>query len=116
MRKAKAHLRELNWHVRDVSSSRPYDFECSRGDEKLAVEVKGTTSVGQHIVLTRNEVAAHRSRHPNTALIVVHSINLDRDPGPKAKGGTLRMFTPWKVEDEQLRPLAYQYRVPPDLE
>jgi hypothetical protein len=116
MQMAKACLLALNWRVRDVSSSKPYDFECRRGEETLAVEVKGTTSAGEQIVLTRNEVAAHQSLHPNTALIVVHSISLQRDPRPKAEGGVLRMLTPWKADDQDLRALAYQYRIPPDTE
>ena len=113
MRLAKAHLQSLHWRVRDVSSSRPYHFECTRGSDEMIVEVKGTTSTGEQIVVTKNEVAAHRAHHPNNALIVVHSIDLQRLlPGdPKADGGTLIMFSPWEILYSQLRPLAFQYIV-----
>ena len=78
----------------------------------MIVEVKGTTSIGDQIVITRNEVAAHRARHPNNALIVVHSINLMRHPeNPKADGGELLMLSPWNIQEDELRPLAFQYSV-----
>ena len=113
MSMAKAHLQSLHWRVRDVSSTKPYDFECTRGSEEMIVEVKGTTSSGEQIVVTRNEVAAHRARHPNNALIIVHSIDLQRllPENPKADGGILLMLSPWEVREEDLRPLAFQCAV-----
>jgi Domain of unknown function (DUF3883) len=110
MRLAKEHLERLQWRVRNVSSTRPYDFNCKRGSEDLIVEVKGTTSVGEQIVLTRNEVAVHRARYPNNALIIVHSINLKRAPDyPSVEGGEPVMVSPWEIEENRLRPLAFQY-------
>jgi len=112
MRLAKAHLESLQWRVRDVSATSPYDFECKRASDEMIVEVKGTTSTGEQIVLTKNEVAAHRARHPNNALIVVHSITLARNPdSPSADGGELLMLSPWEIVEAQLRPLAFQYTV-----
>jgi hypothetical protein len=109
---AKVHLEGLGWRVRDVSSNQPYDFECTRGGERLIVEVKGTTSTGDQIVITRNEVAAQRAHFPNNALIVVHSVELMRaSSSPEADGGELLMRTPWQIEEDRLRPLAFQYAV-----
>jgi hypothetical protein len=109
---AKAHLKRLGWRVGDVHSTHPYDFECTRGSEELIVEVKGTTSTGEQIVVTRNEVAIQRARHPNNALIVVHSINLTGSSvDPKVVGGELLMWCPWAIEESRLSPLAFQYRV-----
>jgi hypothetical protein len=114
---AKEHLQKLGWHVRDVSATHPYDFECTEGDKKMIVEVKGTTSTGGEIVITRNEVEMQRARHPNNALIVVHSINLLRSSAPpKAQGGELLMCSPWKIEDSQLRPIAFRCDVLKALE
>jgi hypothetical protein len=110
--RARAHLESLQWRVRDVSATKPYDFECKRASEEMIVEVKGTTSIGEQIVLTKNEVAVHRARHPNNALIIVHSITLTRSPGnPSAEGGELVMLSPWEIVESQLRPLAFQYTV-----
>ena len=108
---AKRHLEDLGWRVRDVSLTRPYDFECARVGEQLVVEVKGTTSVGEQVVVTRNEVAAQRAHHPNNALILVHSIQLARVPEPTATGGALQMISPWQIEDDRLQPLAFQYSI-----
>jgi hypothetical protein len=111
MRLAKAHLENLQWRVRDVSATRPYDFECKRASEEMIVEVKGTTSAGEQIVLTRNEVAAHRARHPNNGLIIVHSITLTRGPDPTAEGGKVFMLSPWDIVEGRLSPLAFQYTI-----
>ena len=112
MRLAKAHLESCQWRVRDVSASKPYDFLCKRGSEEMIVEVKGTTSTGEQIVLTKNEIAAHCMRHPNNALIVVHSISLTRaSDTPSADGGELIVLSPWEIKESQLQPLAFQYIV-----
>lgn len=81
----------------------------------MIVEVKGTTSIGEKIVMTRNEVAAHRSHHPHNALIIVHSIDLQRllPENPKADGGILLMLSPWEIVESQLRPLAFEYTFEP---
>jgi hypothetical protein len=106
---AKSHLQELGWHVRDVSATHPYDFDCQKGEQGMIVEVKGTTSTGQEVAVTYNEVEAHRERHPNNALIVVHSIDLVRAPEPpKANGGKLLILSPWKIEESHLRPIAFR--------
>lgn len=115
MQLAKDHLESLQWRVRDVSATSPYDFVCKRGSEKLIVEVKGTTSTGEQIILTKNEVFAHLALHPNNALIVVHSIDLKSTSGkPKAEGGKLFMLSPWQIRESQLRPLTFQYTVHAD--
>jgi hypothetical protein len=61
-----------NWDARDVSKNHSFDFECTRGREILRVEVKGTTSSGEEIVLTKNEVEL--ARQPGYALFVVAEI------------------------------------------
>ncbi|MFC7541783.1 protein NO VEIN domain-containing protein [Siccirubricoccus deserti] len=113
MAMAKQHLRQKRWQVQDVSAERSYDFLCRHQGEEIIVEVKGTTSAGSQILLTRNEVQAHRRHHPHNALVVVHSIELIREAsGPTASGGELLMVSPWLIEDDQLTPIAYQCRLP----
>jgi len=112
MSRAKSHLRDLGWQVRDVSATHPYDFECTRGLDQMIVEVKGTTSTGEDVVVTYNEVEVQRARYPNNALIVVHSVDLQRtSEAPKAEGGTLLMRSPWKIEEGHLRPIAFRCAV-----
>jgi hypothetical protein len=107
MSRAKAHLRGLGWSVQDVSGSRPYDLYCTQPGATLVVEVKGTTTAGRQVVLTRNEVQIQRRHFPANALVVVHSIELRREGNPEAEGGDLVMLSPWSINDEQLQPLAY---------
>ena len=110
MKLAQAHLVRSGYKVRDVSSAEPYDFVATREDESLIVEVKGTTGTADSIVLTANEVNAHRNSHPKNALIIVHSIDLDRSQrGPKANGGVLFALMPWSIDDSALRPLSFAY-------
>lgn len=79
------------------------------------MEVKGTTSAGLEVILTRAEVEKQRKYYPDNALVVVHSIKLDRTGvEPTASGGILHCTSPWAVEDEDLTVISYAYRTPVD--
>ncbi|MET8854644.1 DUF3883 domain-containing protein [Streptomyces sp. NPDC004579] len=83
----------------------------TREGQKLHVEVKGTTSAGLEVILTRAEVEKQRKYHPDNALVVVHSIELDRTgEEPATSGGVLHCTAPWVVEDEDLTVISYAYR------
>jgi hypothetical protein len=62
--------------ITDVSATESYDFECVLRGQETHVEVKGTTSAGERVPLTRNEVAHARECHPNVVLIVVSRIRV----------------------------------------
>jgi hypothetical protein len=96
------------WNVRDVHSNHSYDLHCSRDDEQLRVEVKGTTGGAEHVVLTRNEVTL--SRLPGYSLFVVAHIELDRNDSerPVARGGECFVFDPWSADPTALEPLTYR--------
>lgn len=114
MCRAEAHYRQAGWHVEDVSKYGPYDLHCSRPDgAELRVEVKGTTSVGSHVLLTRNEVEHARRHHPHVALFVVSSIRITvTETGrPEARGGEIAIFEPWSVDAGHLTPIAYAYEL-----
>ncbi|WP_426514498.1 protein NO VEIN domain-containing protein [Dactylosporangium sp. McL0621] len=106
--------RSQGWaDVRDVGATESFDIKVGKGPEELSVEVKGTTSFGESIILTRNEVNLHRERFPHNALFIVHSIRLDRSKSePVASGGVAVERRPWSIADSDLRVLAFQYRVP----
>ena len=99
--------------MRDESRTQSYDLHATRTDEVLHVEVKGTTTGGRTVVLTPNEVALLRDRHPHTMLFVVHKIDLDQtaDP-PIASGGLKKMIRPFWPADTALVPLGYAYTIP----
>lgn len=107
------YLQERHFEVEYMGDTESYDLRATRGDELVHGEVKGTTSLGQEVVLTANEVNFHRETFPDNALFVVHSIRLDREGDePRASGGTLVVHRPWQVLDESLSPVSYRYAVP----
>jgi hypothetical protein len=102
---------ELGYETEDVGAYESYDVRASKGQEVVRVEVKGTTTDGAEVVLTRNEVKLHRADYPNNALAVVRNITLDRSGDqPIATGGELVLVMPWKIDEGGLIPIAYYYR------
>jgi hypothetical protein len=97
MEAATEHLTSAGWEVEDVSATRSYDLHACRGADELHVEVKGTTGDGTAVLLTPNEVALARDKHPATALVVVSDVALTEadDGSPQAEGGSLAMIEPW---------------------
>lgn len=56
---------------------KPFDLLCSRGDEVVYVEVKGTTTFGEEVFLTPNEVVFASQHLDSMVLFVVTDIALD---------------------------------------
>lgn len=108
------HYAAQGWKVERLG--RPYDLRLRRGDELMTVEVKGTTSSGTAIALTRNEVEHHKNAYPHHALVIVRNIQLDRSTSPPTvSGGNLFERQPWKIDDDALTVISYTYEVPQDL-
>jgi hypothetical protein len=62
--------------------------------------------------MTRDEVIAAKADPGTATLAVTHGITL-ADNGTRASGGTLKVISPWPVDDRALMPIAYRYQVPP---
>jgi hypothetical protein len=106
------YLRREGYTVRDVGAIESYDLDATRPGEHLYVEVKGTTSHGEEIILTKNEVELINTKHPDTMLIVVSRIHLDHSgTPPQASGGTLQATHPWRIEQGRLTPISYRYKI-----
>lgn len=102
---------ELGYTTEDVGATQSYDVHATRGAEIVKVEVKGTTTNGAWVVLTRNEVDLNRTAHPNNALAVVRNIVLDRSGDePVGIGGELVLVMPWEIDEAGLSAIAYEYR------
>ncbi|MFF9275028.1 MrcB family domain-containing protein [Streptomyces griseosporeus] len=111
VRMAIEYFQAQGWSVKDVGAKESFDLLLSRGDERCHAEVKGTTSAGTEVILTRAEVEKQRTYYPNNALVVVHSIELDRTRDePTTRGGVLHCTSPWAVHDEDLTVISYAYR------
>ena len=103
---AKKYFSSGRFHVEDVSSNSSYDLLCTRDAERLCVEVKGTTSDGESIILTDNEIKVSE-RYPY-AIFVVSDILLVKSTTPTASGGHPRLYSAWKGSDHKLEPIAFK--------
>ena len=103
------------WDVQDVHGTESYDLICRRGGEAKHVEVKGTTTDGEEVILTPNEVR-HARDYPSTALFVVSNIVVERaeDGTVTATGGKHHCYDPWRLNDGTLIPVGFRYQVPPE--
>lgn len=110
---AAAEFYSPNWEVEDVHGNQSYDLVCRRGGEEKHVEVKGTTTSGAEVILTRNEVK-HAREYPCTALFILSNISIERaeDGTPMATGGDRHVYDPWPIDDGTLTPLGFRYLVP----
>lgn len=112
MNRATCYFADLGWStITDVSSNRCFDLLCQRGTSELRVEVKGTTSEGSRILLTRNEVTHARRVFPHVALYILADVNLTAidESIYQADGGTEIVRDPWDIRVGQLQALAYEY-------
>lgn len=69
MRCAETHFRLKGYDVTDRSSKQPFDLKCRRGSEQVLLEVKGTTTPGDEVLLTKNEVALAQDSETVTVLL-----------------------------------------------
>ena len=109
---AMKHLEENGFtDIKDVGKSHSFDISAKLNGVSFFIEVKGTMSLGEKVVLTKNEVLLHRQEYPHNALIVVSQIDLDRSEPPSANGGKILFISPWRIDDSDLDALGYDYRV-----
>ncbi|MCC5850225.1 MAG: DUF3883 domain-containing protein [Verrucomicrobia bacterium] len=112
MEAAEEHFRGQGYVVdSSVCATRPFDLLCRKADTELHVEVKGTTTNGESVILTRNEVM-HAHEHP-TALFILSGIRVVKNGGVRqVSGGKSRIFHPWSIEEDgEAIPTHYRYNV-----
>jgi hypothetical protein len=88
---------------------KPYDLLCSKGNTLLHVEVKGTTTSGEEILLTPNEVVFADEHSSSMALFVVSDLRVSQGDQPIVSGGTEIEIRPWMIERGRLTPIGYSY-------
>lgn len=113
--------RRKGYDVEDVSrkntfGANPFDLLCTKpGKQDRHVEVKGTTTSGSKLLLTRNEVVDARSRDCISDLFIVAEIEIRGVSGEKsAAGGKPRRLRNWRPQRDHLTALTYEYVVPED--
>lgn len=113
MSKAEDHFHRLGYVVNNVSPFMPYDLECRKDSEVLYVEVKGTQTIGERIILTSGEAEYARKNQDRMALFIMRSIRLSANDAKEelvASGGEPYVKCPWNVDEGVLDPIAYFYR------
>lgn len=111
---AAASFRDRGYTVLDCSATESYDLVCTRGAERVHVEVKGTTGTGWTFVITRNEHRRATALHPATALAFVRGVRIGRrgDGSVVADLGDLHLVEPWRPDACSPDPIAYECQVP----
>ena len=110
MELAGQYLEENGFSLTDTSANHPFDMLAEKNGESVKVEVKGTTNSDPDFVyMTKNEVTLHQAEAGDTALIIVHSIKLDRTGNlPIASGGVLEVYFGWDIADWDLEALSFK--------
>lgn len=110
MEAATKHFKSLGYSVEDQSKNHSYDLLCLKKKERLHVEVKGTVTSGDGIILTSGEVKFARSHKGEMGLFILHSIQVSADG--KVSNGKQKVIVPWDVYEGMLKPMAFNYEVP----
>ena len=111
MELATTHYKNDGYDVINASTCQPYDPKCTKSEIEVHVEVKGTTSNGERILLTKNEVA-HAREFPRSALFVVTNIartHSDEKTRRAGSGKISEVLDPWNIDGGSLDPIAYTY-------
>lgn len=106
------HYQAQGWTVQDVGATESYDLRCTReGANEHHVEVKGTTGIGETVILTRNEVLHANECYPDVDLFVVSEIRVEgRDADqPRAVGGIAHVLGNWRPAEGALTAVGYEY-------
>jgi len=113
MKMAATYYKKRGYLVEDTSTTQPYDLVCKAPGVEFRVEVKGTQTPGEGVIVTRNEVEAARQDGSRTHLFIVHSIRVEQtESGYQLSGGKLRLIKDWKPMDADLSAIQYLYTVP----
>jgi len=102
------HMSEKGYTPKDEHLGHSYDLRCVRAQETLFVEVKGTTTTGDSVLVSSGEVGFARRTAPATMLFILHSVKRGSDGKPD--GGEAVVVQPWNPSDESLSPVSYSYR------
>ena len=109
MEVAREYLHSLGYKTKDTSANNPFDFIAEKDNEKIKVEVKGTTSsIVDSIMMTSNEVELHKKEAGSTALAIVSGIKfIERGLNAVCIGGTIEYVYPWDIGAWSLEPKAF---------
>lgn len=110
MKTAISHFEAEGYAVEDVHKRQPVDLIVRRGREIRRVEVKGTQTTGEEVLLTDGEVKYAREHKPEMLLFIVAEVVVfDEDGAVRVDGGRVSVRE-WNVDEGHLQPMVYKYR------
>ena len=110
MKLCQCYYEKQNYEVKDVSANQPYDLLIKKKDKIFFVEVKGTQTKAENIILTKNEVALNKSQGNDMILFIVHSIGMNKKSVKKGSG-IVKIIKPWVVNPDMLICISYTYKM-----
>jgi hypothetical protein len=98
--------------VDDTSATESYDYSVMIDGEEWHVEVKGTSTLGEAVTISPNEVR-HAKTFPRVALFILSEIDVEKtENGPLTSGGKVHLFHPWDITEGELVATNYEWRRP----
>ncbi len=108
---ATKHYVSLGFRVQKFG--KPFDLLCEKGGETIHVEVKGSRTKLDTVILTINEVSDAENADWQSDLFVVDQIVVERlGDELVASGGVARVIQKWIPSQEMLAPSQFRYRLP----
>lgn len=108
---AKEHYVSQGFRVRKFG--KPFDLLCEKEGESIHVEVKGSRTKLDTVILTINEVSDAENADWQSDLFVVDQIVVERVGNELvAGGGVARVIQKWVPAKEMLAPSQFRYRLP----
>ena len=108
------HYESKGLKVKDVSQEKVgYDLFCDSNKMSFGVEVKGTRSSGNKVIVTDGEV--RKAEEVNVELFVVSMIEVKYGLEKKnvvCSLGQWSVISPWKPLHKSLKPKTYDYELP----
>lgn len=108
---AKKHYVSQGFRVQKFG--KPFDLLCEKEGESIHVEVKGSRTKLDTVILTINEVSDAENADWQSDLFVVDQIVVEREGNELvAGGGVARVIQKWVPAKEMLAPSQFKYRLP----
>lgn len=110
--RARNHYIKNGYKVTELG--KPFDLLCIRNDDVIHVEVKGSRSKLNAVILTVNEVKDARIQSWRSDLFLVDGICIDlaSEASPIAREGSARVLENWDPKEADLSPSRFSYSLP----
>jgi hypothetical protein len=112
MKKAYATLWGRGYRKFDETASREcYDYTCRKNGKLYYVEVKGTQTNGNSVILTRNEVDNALYYPDSSIFVLVSAVRVKDKPQISVGGGQVTVREKWMPRKQDLKPIQYMWKV-----